>query len=283
MPIMLKALLKEVKLYGYTIQEVLEQFLKFDGKTLVLFDTETVGLDPNTQYIQLTHIAAMAFDGSTLEEKGEFTKKVNIGEPLHRAMNDPTSPEFKHLEKDRARHLAKYKKADKHPSELLQMTGYHSGDEEKMDEKEALVAFEEFINQFDNVILAAHNAAFDMKTIQSRRRLHGLPPMKRIPVLDTLKIARFFFVPAMVSMENVPEIKAMLNGLLAKTKYKSYTSSLGKLAEVLGVKIDNWHDAKEDVKMLMAVLQKVVAFLKANADVDIRKQRGIAAIRYRKM
>ena len=283
MGILLKTLLKEAKLYAYTIQEVLDQFLKFDGKVLVLLDTETVGLEPNTPYIQLTHLAAMAFDGSTLAELGEFSKKVNIGEPLHRAINDPASPEATHLGKEMARRLKKYKRPDKHPAELLKMTGYYDGNEEKLDEKAALIAFEEFLNKFDNVILVAHNAVFDLKTIQARRRFHGLPPMKRYPVLDTLKITRLFFVPALVSMETTPEVKAILDGLLAKTKYRSYTSSLGKLAQVLGVKVDNWHDAKEDVKMLFQVLQKVIEFLRKNADTNIHKQQGLAAKRYRKM
>ena len=283
MPLLLKTILMEAKLYAFTIQEILDGLLKFEGKTLILFDTETTGLKPHLSYNQLTHIAAMAFDGSTLAELGEFSKKVNLGEPINRALNDPSSPEAKHLEKQMARHLRKYKKADLHPSELLKMTGYESGNEERLSEQEALVAFEAFLNQFDNVMLIAHNAGFDMKTIEARRRFHGMPPMKRVPVLDTVRITRFFFIPALLSMEHVPEVKAILAGLLAKTKYKSYSSSLGKLAQVLGVRMENWHDAKEDVKMLMAVLQKVVEFLKKNAGNDIRKQQGVAAKRFRKL
>jgi DNA polymerase III epsilon subunit-like protein len=126
-----------------------------------------------------------------------------------------------------------------------------------------------------------HNAKFDMKTIQARRKIHGLAPMKRFPVLDTVKIARLFFVPALIATENSPEAKKMLDGLLAKTKYKSYTVSLGKLASVLGVTMDKWHDAKADVQMLMEVLQKIIEFLKQNVDLDITKQKASQAKRYR--
>ena len=282
--ILLKRLLAEAKLYAYSMQEVLEKFLKFDGKTLILFDTETTGMKPHLSYNQLTQVAAIAFDGTTLAEKGEFSKKVNLGGPMTRVLNDPNSPEAKDVEKQMARHLRKYKKPDMHPSELLKMTGYESGGPEgRVDEKEILIAFEAFINQFDNVILVAHNAGFDMKAMEARRRYYGMAPMKRVPVLDTARISRFFFIPAMIAMEDVPEVKTVLDGLLAKTKYKSYSSSLGNLAKVLGVKMDGWHDAKEDVKMLMAVLQKVVAFMQKNSGADIRKQQGIAAKRFRKM
>lgn len=280
--IKLKDILVEAKLYAYSISELLEKFLKFENKTLMFFDTETVGLEPNTSYIQLTHIAAIAYDGSTLKEIGEFSKKVNIGEPLNRALNDPSSPEAKHLEKDRARRLKKYKKADLHPRDALKMSGYENPNAEKLDEKEALIQFEKFLDKFENVIILAHNATFDMKVIAARRKLFGLPPMKKYPVLNTVDISRYFFIPALLALESVPEVKKMLDGLLAKTKHKSYSSSLGKLGQVLGVKIDKWHDAKEDVKMLMEVLQKIIEFLKINQSVDINKFKAAAAKKHRR-
>lgn len=280
--IRLKDLLIEAKLYSFTIQEILEKFLKFDGKTMVLFDTETVGLETNTPYIQLTHIAALAYDGATLKEVGEFSKKVNIGGALDRALNDPNSAEAKHLEKERARHFRKYKKQDLHPRDALKMTGYETPNAEKLDEKEALIQFEKFLDQFQNVVILAHNATFDMKAIAARRKYHGLPPMKKYEVLNTVSISRYFFIPALQALETVPEVKKVLDGLLAKTKYKSYSSSLGNLGQALGVKIDGWHDAKEDVKMLMQVLQKMIEFLKSNPNLDIQKYQATAAKRFRK-
>lgn len=280
--IKLKDILAEAKLYSFNIKEVLEKFMQFEGKTLILFDTETVGLEPNTSYIQITQIAGMAFDGSTMTKIGEYSKKLNLGEPLQRALNDPNSPEAKHLSKERARHLRKYKKEDLHPSDALKMTGYATGDEEKVDEKQGLIEFEEFVNKYQNVVLIAHNATFDMKAIQARRKLHGLPPMKRVPVLDTVQISRFFFIPAMQATESNPEAAEILKSLLAKTKYKSYVSSLGKLASAFKIKIDGWHDAREDVMMLFEVLKKFIDELNKNKDVDIRKYQAPAAKKFRK-
>jgi DNA polymerase III alpha subunit (gram-positive type) len=224
----------------------------------------------------------MAYDGSTFDEVGEYSKKVNIGSELDRALNDPNSPEAKHLGAERARHEKKYKKADLHPRDALKMTGYETPNAEKLDEKEALIEFEKFLEQFPNVVILAHNATFDMKAIAARRRFHGLPPMKKYPVLDTLQVSRYFFIPSMQALETNPEVKKVLDALLAKTKYKSYSSSLGKLGQALGVKVDGWHDAKEDVKMLMQVLQKIVQFLKANTSTDIRKFQSTLAKRFRK-
>lgn len=279
--ILLKDILAEAKLYTYSISELLEKFLKFDNKTLVFFDTETTGLEPNTSYIQITHLAAMIYDGSDMKLLDEYSKKINITPALNNALNAPDSEEAKHLEKERTRHFKKYKREDLHPAQALQMTGYYTGSDDKVDEKQALIEFEKLLEKYENVILLAHNAKFDMKMIQARRRIYGLPPMKRYPVLDTLNIARYFFVPALVALEGVPEVKQMLDGLLAKTKHKSYTTSLGKLATVLGVKMDNWHDAKADVQMLMEVLNKIIDFLKQNVNLDINKAKAAQAKRYR--
>lgn len=280
--IKLKDLLLEAKMYSFNIQEVLEKFLQFDGKTLILFDTETVGLEPNTSYIQITQIAGMAFDGANMQLLGEYSKKINIGPALNNALNDPNSPEAKHLDKEMARRLKKYGKPDLHPRDALKMTGYETGNAEKVDEKQALIEFEQFINQYENVVLIAHNATFDMKTIQTRRRIHGLPPMKRVPVLDTVQISRFFFIPALQAAESNPEAAEMLKGLLAKTKYKSYSSTLGKLAGIFKIKIDGWHDAREDIMMLFEVLKNFISYLEKNKNLDIRAGQSTAAKRFRK-
>lgn len=281
--IFLKTILAEAKLYAYSIDELFDMFLKFDGKTLVFLDSETVGLEPNTSYVQLTQIAAMAVDGSTMEVVDDLSLKIELDSPLLRVLNEPESAEAKHLASDMARRLKKYKRPDKHPRDILDMTGYHRSNATKVSEKEALQKLEEFLKRFPNVVLVIHNATFDLKAIQARRRYHKMAPLTRFPVIDSLKLSRFFFIPLLTSMEHVPEIQQMLSGMLAKTKYKSYASNLGALAKALKVDITNWHEAKEDVRMLFGVLTKMLEFLKANRGGSIRKQQGVAAKRFRRM
>ena len=196
--ILLKSLLAEAKLYSYTIPEILDQFLKFEGKTLIFLDTETAGLEPNVSYLQLTQISAIAVDGSTMKVLGEFNKKIHLGKPLIRLLTDPDSHEAQNYKKHAEKYLLKYKRVEKTPSEMLRMTGYFNEGGEKMRESEALIELEQFIDGYHNVLLIIHNATFDWKAIQARRRKNGLPPMKRYPTLDTLKIARFFFIPALL-------------------------------------------------------------------------------------
>ena len=64
----------KTQLYGLSIKELLDTVLNFNGKTLIYFDTETMGLAPKKDYLQLTEIAAVAYDGSTFKE---YLKEVN--------------------------------------------------------------------------------------------------------------------------------------------------------------------------------------------------------------
>lgn len=267
------------------MQELLDKVLNFDGKTLIFLDTETTDLEPNDPGVQITEISAMAVDGSTFKVIGEYNTKVNLGEPFNRLLNNPESPEAMDYAKKVTRWRNKYKKELTHPADILKMTGYHTAQpgERKQDEKEALIGLEEFIQKYSSPLIIAHNATFDMKVISARRRLNGLPTLPKRSVLDTVKVSRFFFIPMLLSMENNEQAKKYLQSLLAKTKFKSYSSSLGKLGSAFEIKLDGWHQAAEDVKMLFQILQKMIEFLKNNVSVDLSNQQKIAAKKYRNM
>ncbi len=279
--ILLKDILIETKLYAYSTEELLQKILKFDGKTLVFLDTEATGIDPNDFYVQLTQIALLVVDGSTMEAKEEFATKVELNDTLKAIINDPQSPEAIAFEKENQRHIKKYKKPESHPSELLKMTGYHDGDNSKLSEELALKKVEEILKKYPNVILIAHNASYDMKMIESRRRVLGMTRMPKYPVIDTIAISRYFFVPVLVALENDEEAKRFLDALLAKTKYRSYTTALGKLANVFGIESKNWHDASADVHMLFAILKKMIEYLSKNKNLNARKYKGVMAKRHR--
>jgi hypothetical protein len=55
------------------------------------------------------------------------------------------------------------------------------------------------------------------------------------------------------------------------------------LGSAFEIKLDGWHQAAEDVKMLFQILQKMIEFLKNNVSVDLSNQQKIAAKKYRNM
>ena len=59
-------------LFGVTITELLDKFLQFQNKTLILFDLETLGLNPAYEYEQITEIAASAVCGDDMSILDSF-------------------------------------------------------------------------------------------------------------------------------------------------------------------------------------------------------------------
>jgi DNA polymerase III alpha subunit (gram-positive type) len=283
--ILLKNLLVEAKLYSYTTKELLDKVLNFEGKTLVFLDTETTGLEPNVSYDQLTQISVLAIDGSTWKKLADLNIKVELGWRMKNILDDPNSPQSVSFEKANQRSIRRHHKPITHPRDILKMTHYYDAtpNEVRMDERAALVALENFLNKFPNITLVAHNATFDLKALGARRRINRLLPLKHYPVIDTIKLSRFFFIPVLLSLENNDQAKEYLAALIAKTKYRSYASSLGKLAGIFKVKLEGWHQADEDVEILFEVLGKLIEFLRDNQDVDIKKQQGLQARRLRHM
>lgn len=283
--ILLKDLMVEAKLYAYTIKELLDKILNFEGKTLLFLDTETTGLEPNVSYDQLTQISVLAIDGSTWEKIDDLNIKIELGWRMNHILNDPDSSQSKSFEKANQRSMRRHHKPITHPRDILVMTHYYdtAPGEVKLDEKLALITLERFLDRFSNVVIVAHNATFDLKAIQARRRLNKLKPLKRYPVLDTMKLSRFFFIPLLLSLKDDEQAQRYLTDLIAKTKFRSYASSLGKLAGIFQIKIEGWHQASEDAATVFEVLSKLVSFLRKNVDVDIRKQQELQAKRLRKM
>ena len=86
--------MNEAKLYGKTIPEVLEHIKQFKGKTLIFFDTETTGLEPNRPYEQVTQIAAMAVNGDDWNVIDKFEEKASLNLNTQRILNDPSIKAF---------------------------------------------------------------------------------------------------------------------------------------------------------------------------------------------
>ena len=201
--IILKTILQEKRLYGLTIKEVLDKFLTFEGKTLIFFDTETTSLWPRRTSHQILEIAAIVIDGSTMKELGRFHKKIKLNNATRlvadKQDSDIEAPDEKHPGKKK--HL-KYR-------DILRMTAYGEKHAEYFEEKQVLQEFSDFLNQYTNVTLVAHNAAFDMKFIMVRGRRHGVK-FPSTQILDTVKIVKLFFWVAILVVNGYPFVNEYL-------------------------------------------------------------------------
>ncbi len=306
--------MNEAKLYGKTIPEILEHIKQFKGKTLIFFDTETTGLEPNRPYEQVTQIAAMAINGDDWTLLDKFEEKATLNPNTQKILNDPSikafvaklkepnvkvtsdnkelSPEIQSLirnikdpisreyMKDYVRWLKKYKKHPTALEDILGMTRYSSGkpESERVSEKEMLKNFEKFVEKHgDNVVMIAHNASFDIKTIEARRLANGFGRMPKHTVFDNLQFVRFFLIPLIVTLND----QEFLTQIMTKSKVQPYSSSLGKVAQAMKINPSGWHDALADVDMMIQVMKRLIELLEENENVDISKFQSTQARRLR--
>lgn len=322
---LIREVIQERQGYGLTIQEILTELKRFEGKTLIFFDTETTGLEPNHIFEQVTQIAAMAIDGGNwgmldrYNEKAQLTsdvrhiiedpqtqslidqlsklktltvpiagqkKKTNLSPEVQAIIRQANTPASKEFVKQYIRWTKKYKKPPMHPRDVLQMTRSAEGTPEadRPTEKQMLLNFEQFLNKHPGTsILVAQNARFDMKTIQARRKANGLPPMKQYQVFDTMMLSRYFLIPLLKSMQESEWVKQSLTDLRAKTKYESYSTSLGKVANIFKINPTGWHDALADITMMIDVLKNIITLLEQHKEVDIRQAQAKQAARLRRV
>ena len=253
-------------LLGVTISDLLDKFLRFENKTLIFFDLETLGLNPTYEYEQITEIAAFAVDGGDMSILDEFNYKIRLSKSALELLADPDSIQRFNWQ-SRQRRRGKSGLSD--PNDILKMTHYHDITAESYDESRVIEKFYEFVRRYDNPVLVAHNAQFDINFITTR----GAPSESMLPdveVLDTLKISQYFFVPTVETLQSTDEATVILNTLRRENATTTHISSrLGDLAVAFGINADNWHSAYADVEMMYEVLRRMIEYLGQNRTTNI--------------
>jgi DNA polymerase III alpha subunit (gram-positive type) len=263
----LKNLIPESKkLYDVTIARLLDEFLKFNEKTLIMFDLETLGLNPKYEYEQITEVAAWAVSPEKFEILEKMNKRVELNNSAKTLLGDVNSLERANWEKRQRR---RGKSAIHDPSDLLKMTRYYEIDVPVEVESVALAKFIQFVEKYPNPILVAHNAEFDINFVNTRGQRYGII-LPKCEVLDTLKISRYFFAPTLQTLETNAEAIKLLQSLYRQRGKMSHVSSrLGELADAFEINAKYWHTASADVEMMLGVLRRMLGFLEKHRDVDI--------------
>jgi DNA polymerase III epsilon subunit-like protein len=194
--------------------------------------------------------------------------KVNLSKSAKTLLDDPNSLERANWER---RQRKRGKSAMNDPNDILKMTRYHTIDPPTEDEVVALEKFIQFVNGYPNPVLVAHNAEFDLKFVEIRGARYDIK-LPSAEVLDTLKISRYFFAPAVETLADEPMASELFQSLFRQRGTMSHISSkLGELATAFKINAKYWHTANADVEMMLGVSQEMLKFLEKHREADINR------------
>lgn len=256
----------------YTLRQAVDQI---KNRVIIFFDTETTGLSPKAYYRLITEIAAVAYDTSTGERLGEYNKKAILSRAVHNRMKYEKERVAAGTWDEKQPDPAKKRKT---LEDILKMTAYEEGDTPKIEEKEMMQGFLDFVNQFSdrNPILCAHNAKFDMYQIGKALEVSGLPKMPTYRVVDSLILSRNYLTPLLQAQEGAakgagqdvdPDAAKILK--ILRPDNRRFVNRLGDLGKAFEVDTKHWHSAIADTEQLAGILAKMVQYFEGHQDIEL--------------
>ena len=243
--------------FRQTVDSILD---KISGKTIIVFDTETTGLSVKLPWVQVTEVAAIAFDADTGRQLGVFHKKVKLTDTTKAEIN----VQRRNIRPGDRGSLEGPKGAN--IPDLFRMSRYGDNDAVREDIRKVYQGFVDFINQFDNPVLLGQNVAFDMGQMFAPLKRLGIERPKFGEVLDTMILGRTWIYPLLKAGEAIGDQEAteMLKGLTTVDKTgKSKTSfSLNNLGKAMGVDARHWHSGISDAMQTYGIFVKMLEYLK---------------------
>lgn len=241
--------LNENKMWYKTIPQILEWLDSKSKMPWIWLDTETTGLGgPKKQ--QLTQVSAIAtqydFKNNNFSEISTFDEKIKL--------TDETKSKFD-IPGDKTKWV-------------LGFNHYGTGDYKYKDENDIVNDFFKWIENYTPNILIAQNASFDMAMLSGRYG-HKIPS----EVFDTKMLTQLYLLPLLQTLsETDSKYKEMIDFIGTSTRDNGLiSSSMAKIGPVLGINMNNYHDAITDCRITIQMYQKIVELLKNNQEVDIMK------------
>lgn len=251
--------IKESKQLRYKTISELFQYIDSLPINWIFVDTETSGLG-GARIQQLTQVSAIVLDNTNFNEVDTFDEKIELNDTIKNRME--LDNEFPKGIKAPGQYIEKPWSTKK----ILKFNHYTSGNYQYKDEKEVVNSFFNWLDKYNPYTLVAQNASFDMSMLGGRfkNKINS-------PVLDTKVIIQYFFIPLLQKLaEKDNKYQKMIDQLGTSNRdYGLPSSSMGKIAPVLGIDMDNYHDALTDCRITIKMIKKILDILKSYKNVDI--------------
>ena len=221
----------------------------FDDHTLLVFDTETTGLDPRVPHVQILSISAASFDVEQENMIDVFNQFASLNKETQSRREqdkiykqDQQTVNYKYIDDFLIK--SKWNEQEKNGSEI-----------------EIVDNFVKFIDKFPNVLLCGYNVGFDMRMVNTCLKKHGKKPITN-PVIDVMRLVNVFLDPTLdaLASKGITSAKDMISVVMNTANKKSY--NLQNVAKILNVLKADGHVSLADIEMTGKVLTQSVKFIK---------------------
>ena len=238
-----------------------DEFLSFvndnENRTWVFLDTETLGFNGDKH--QLTEVAAKAISiqGKTYRELATYHEKSRL------------------LSITRLRLSMPYNGPGLSYRDLMKMTNYGESlkSRQYIDEVEVIRGLLLFLNDYENPIIVAHNAPFDINFLNKRGNVYFEEKniFNKYEVVDTLRVMKKYFAPLVITeaerfnhrwlppseRQYILKMRSVYK-FLKKKKSNRISLKLGNVAGAFGLAADGWHTAIYDIQMLISTTEEIL-------------------------
>jgi len=242
--------------FRQTVDSILE---KIRSKVVVVFDTETSGLSVKLPWVQVTEVAAIAFEADTGRQLGTFHKKIKL-RPETRAeiavqKKNISAQDRGSLEGPRGANIP----------DLFRMSRYGDDDAPREDIRAVYQGFADFISQYEKPVLLGQNVGFDMGQMFAPLKKLGIPRPKFGEVMDTMTMARTWIYPMLRAGEaagDATSANMVKKFEVVKNGKPGLSFTLGKLGDVFSVPAQHWHSGISDAMQTYHIFVKMLEYLR---------------------